>query len=217
VKILVAVPVYDGKLFVEGVKCLLNEQAVAAANGDELLVRFLPSCSHPAMGRNQLAHDFLESDADRLVFLDADISYEPGSIVRIAHHPVDFVGGAYRYKFETENYPVGWLDAPELWANEHGLLAVNALPGGFLSLSRKVFDDFRNFHGDRTFEHFGHEMYCYFSMPWANGRMNGEDSFFCYEYQQAGGTVHLDPELSLTHWDGNIPYAGHIGKWLKSR
>ena len=216
-KILVAIPVYDGKLFCEGVRCLMDEQAFANSVGDELLVRFLPGCSHPAMGRNQLVNDFLESDAERLVFLDADITWELGDLVKIAHSPVDFVGGAYRYKFETENYPVGWLDTPELWANEHGLLEVKALPGGFLSLSKRVFDDFRAFHGERTFEHFGHEMYCYFSMPW-NGRMNGEDSFFCYEYQQASGKVYLDPELHLTHWDMSpLPYKGHIGNWLKSR
>ena len=217
-KILIAIPTYDGKLFVEGVRCLIEEHAVAAANGDELLVKFLPSCSHPAMGRNQLAHEFMESDAERLVFLDSDLTWALGALVRVAHQPVDFVGGGYRFKFKTENYPVGWLtEKDELWSDENGLIEVASLPTGFLSLSRKVFDDFREHYGDRWFTHFDHSLYCYFSMPWVDGEMYGEDSFFCKEYRDMGGKIYLDPGLGLAHWDGNIPYPGNIGEWLKNR
>ena len=121
-KIFVAIPVFDGKLPVEVVRAILNEQTIASMSGDELSFCFLPNCSHAAMGRNQLAQNFIDSDADRLVFLDADVTFSEGSILKIARHPVDFVGGAYRYKFETENYPVGWLDKKELWANLNELV-----------------------------------------------------------------------------------------------
>jgi hypothetical protein len=217
VKILVATPVYDGKLPVETVRSLLNEQAVANGSGDEIQVRFLPACSHPAMGRNQLAQDFLDSDADRLVFLDADVSFEPGSVIKIAHHPVDFVGGAYRYKLESESYPVGWVDTPQLWANEYGLLEVTTLPGGFLSLSRKVFETLKAAHPERGYEHFGNQAHCYFQMLFTEGHLFGEDSYFCKEWRDTGGKVFLDPELTLTHWDFNRPFKGHIGNWLKGR
>jgi hypothetical protein len=70
------------------------------------------------MGRNQLASDFMMSDCDKMFFIDSDISFEPGAIVKLALFDVDLVGGAYRYKFETENYPIGWLDQKELWSNE---------------------------------------------------------------------------------------------------
>lgn len=217
-KILVAIPVYDGKLQVQSVKCLLEERTVAAACGDDLQVRFLPACSHPAMGRNQLAQDFLDSDADRLVFLDADVTFEPGAILRIARHKVAFVGGAYRFKLDQEMYPVGWLtERKELWASELGLLEVQTLPGGFLSLSREVFDRLRAAHPERGYEHFGKQAHCFFQMPFTDGHLYGEDSFFCREWREAGGQVWLDPELTLTHWDNGKPFKGHIGQWLKSR
>jgi hypothetical protein len=216
-KILVAIPVYDGKLPVETARCLFNEQHVAVGGGDDFSVRFLPACSHPAMGRNQLANDFMNSDADRLVFLDSDVTFTPGSLVKIARHPVDFVGGAYRFKLEEESYPVGWLDTPQLWADSHGLLEVATLPGGFLSLSRMVFQVLKAAHPEREYEHFGRTAHCYFQMPFHNGHLYGEDSFFCKEWRDAGGKVLLDPELSLTHWDFNRPFAGHIGNWLKRR
>jgi hypothetical protein len=216
-RILVATPVYDGKLQVESVRCLLDEQIHALGGGDEVAFRFLPACSHPAMGRNQLAQEFMESGYDRLVFLDADVTFSPGALVKIAKHPVDFVGGAYRFKFNEENYPVGWLNKPDLWANEHGLLEVQTLPGGFLSLSRNVFERLKSAHPERSYEHFGKHAHAYFQMPFHNGALYGEDSFFCKEWRDAGGQVWLDPELTLTHWDFNKPYVGHIGKWLKRR
>jgi hypothetical protein len=217
VKIFVAIPVYDGKLQVETVRCLLNEREAAQLTGDEIDFRFLPACSHAAMGRNQLAQQFMDSDCERLVFLDADVTFEPGSLLKVARHAVDFVGGAYRFKMPQEMYPVGWLDKPDLWASALGLLEVASLPGGFLSLSRKVFETLKAAHPDREYEHFGKTAHCWFQMLFTDGKLYGEDSYFCKEWRDTGGQVWLDPELTLTHWDFNRPYTGHIGQWLKSR
>lgn len=217
-KILVAIPVYDGKLQVQSVKSLLDEATIAAGLGDELQVRFLPSCSHAAMGRNQLAQDFMDGDCDRLVFLDADVTFAPGSVVKIAHYPVDFVGGAYRFKLDEESYPLGWItERKDLWSSELGLIEVKSLPGGFLSLSRNVFEQLRAKHSERCYEHFGRKSHCWFQMLFHDGHLYGEDSFFCKEWRDAGGQVWLDPELTLTHWDNGKPFIGHIGNWLKSR
>lgn len=217
-KIFVAIPVYDAKLPVEVVRCLLNEQALASGFGDDFQVMFLPSCSHAAMGRNQLTQNFLDSDADRLFFLDADVTFEPGAIVKLANAPVDFVGGAFRYKFETENYPVGWLtDRKELWADKNGYLEVATLPGGFLSLSREVFRKLKEAHPEKAYSHFGKAAHCFFEMAFRNGALYGEDSGLCQDWRDIGGKVYLSPEIELTHWDFNVPYKGHIGKWLKGR
>lgn len=168
------------------------------------------------MGRNQLAQDFMDSGADRLVFLDSDVTFAPGSLVKIARQPVDFVGGAYRFKQDFEAYPVGWLDGGQVPVNRIGLCLVNSLPGGFLSLSRKVFEVLKANHPDRGYVHFGKQAHCYFQMLFKDGNLYGEDSYFCKEWRDAGGQVWLDPELALTHWDGNRPYPGHVGKWLKA-
>lgn len=215
-KFIVAIPVYDGKLQAQTVKCLLDERIIAKEMGDDMQVEFLPNCSHAAMGRNQLAQTFIDSDADRLIFLDADITFEAGDLVKLAYQKSDFVGGAYRFKMEPENYPVGWLK-DDLWANEYGHLSVAALPTGFLSLSRKVFEDLRLAHPERKYSHFDKEAHCWFQMRFEDGNLYGEDSYFCKEWRDLGNKIWLDPELKLTHWDFNKPYVGHIGNWLKSR
>jgi hypothetical protein len=216
VKIFVAIPAYDRKICVETARSLLNEQAAALIAGHEITVHFLPGCSLITMGRNQLVDDFLRSDCDRLVFIDSDLSWEPGSILKLIYHDVPCVGGAYRYKQAEELYPVNWTAAKELYAKD-GLLEVDGLPGGFIALKREAFDAFRETHGNRTYTHFNRAAYAYFTAPFRDGRLMGEDNAFCIDLQSAGIPILLDPEISITHHDGAQAYPGHIGNWLRSR
>lgn len=221
-KIFVAIPVYDGKLHVQLVRSLLNEQVLAVANGDDFTVNFLSSNAGIAQGRNQLATEFLDSGFDRLVFLDSDVTWEPGDLVRLAHQPVDFVGGCYRLKREKESYPIAWLPDPEgkgLWANEQGLLQVEGLPTGFLALSRHVFQSMLDRHPERELTiQCGQKAFCFFQMPLVDGHLYGEDFYFCREWLEGGGKIYLDPMLKLTHWDFNpTPHVGCIGEWLRNR
>ena len=221
-KIFVAIPVYDGKLHVQLIRVLLNEQLLAAANGDVFVVHFLSSNAGIAQGRNQLATEFMESDFDRLVFIDSDVTWEPGALVHLAHQPVDFVGGCYRLKKSEEAYPIAWLPDPDkkgLRWDENKLLQVQGLPTGFLALSRNVFQTMLDAHPDRELTiQCGQKAYCFFQMPLKDGHLYGEDFYFCREWQELGGKIYLDPMLALTHWDFNpTPHPGHIGNWLKNR
>lgn len=218
-KISVGLPLYDGKMDHRVAACLLTETQVAMKFGDTLSICMLGGCSDLARGRNQIVYEFLESDADRLVFLDADVTFEPGNLVKIAHYPEAVVGGAYRLKEDgPEQYPIAFLqDKKELWANEHGLLEVQMVPTGFMSLSRDAFKRFREAYPGREYQSRGVTQYCYFQIPFRDGALYTEDSYFCREWREIGGQVFMDPELSLTHWKGNIPYPGHIGKWLRGR
>lgn len=199
------------------VKCLIEESLLASMAGDELHIAFLPSCGVPATGRNQLTWDFLKSECEKLFFLDADLTFELGSLLKVARQPADLVAGCYRYKRNPESYPVTWLPKEELWADEKGLLEVETLPTGFMAISRKVFEDLMQAHPERHYEHDGHPLFCFFQMVFKDGLLYSEDTLFCKEWIETGGKVYLDPDVSITHWDFNIPYPGHIGQWLKNR
>ncbi len=212
-KISVSIPIYDGKVPMHLALCLLTETFLATSMGHSLVVRFLPGCTNLAMGRNQLVKQFLESDEERLVFVDADVTFEPGDIIKLASYPVDFVGGVYRIKREQESYPVAYVNR-ELTLGA-GLVEVGMVPTGFLSLSRKVFETFRNTHPGRDYMLSEHKTYAYFQIPFKDGFLYTEDAYFCKEWRELGGKIYMDPELTLTHWDGNIPFKGHIGNWLR--
>lgn len=210
----VGIPAYDGKVGVETVRALLNERGAAFLLNIDMRVSLLPGCSLITMARNQMAAEFLASDADRLVFVDADVSWEPGDLIKLAMHPVDVVGGAYRFKKAAEDYPVRWLDAPE---RRDGLLEVETLPGGFLAISRRAIERLREAHPERAYEHEGQRFHGFFHAPIEAGRIWGEDTAFCNDWRQIGGQVWLDPDLTLTHTGGAHNYTGHVGDWLASR
>lgn len=214
-KILVAIPAYDRKICVETARSLLLEQGAAIEQGHELHVGFVPGSSLITQARNQAVKTFFDSDADRMIFLDADVAWETGDLLRIAQHPVDFCGGAYRYKAEEEGYPVGWIEErDELWADpKTGLLEVAMLPGGFLSLNRAVFEQIAKAFPNRVYSFHGFPFHAFFHCPPGDG----EDGAFCRDYRSTGGKIWLDPELTLTHVDGGRKYTGRIGHWLKNR
>lgn len=212
----VAIPAYDRKIACETAAALLDEQAAANAAGIALHVAFVSGCCYVDKARNQLVRDFLVSDAERLVFVDADVCWAPGSLLKIATAKPDFVGGCYRHKRDEETYPIEWIaDRAELWSDpETGLIEVAALPGGFLSLSRSVFERMLEAYPGRAYAHEGHIFNAFFHQPFGWG----EDGRFCAEWREIGGQVWLDPLLDLTHVDAaGRQYRGCIGDWLRRR
>jgi len=200
----------------QSVACLLAENTIASALGIQLKINFLPSCTNLALGRNQLVKEFLESDADKLVFLDADVTFEPGSLIKLATNKVDFVGGAYRLKTNDERYPIHLLsEAKELGPD--GLVEVAMVPTGFLALSRNVFEKFEASYPDRLYTIDGEESYCYFQMPYGDGALYTEDAFFCKEWRAIGGLIYLDPSPTLTHWKFNTPFTGNFDAWMRTK
>lgn len=209
----VAIPAYQCSVGVETVRALLNEQAAAHVLGIEMQIAFVPGTSAIWQARNQIAAEFMASGAHRLVMVDADVSWEPGTLIKHACHDVDFVGGAYRYKSDVEGYPVGWLK-PEIWADpKTGLIDVAHVPGGFVCVKRSVFEKLAEAHPGRAYSFQGHAMQAFFHVPPGGG----EDGAFCDDWRAIGGQVWLDPELTLTHTEGTRKYVGHVGNWLRSR
>ncbi len=220
-KIFVAIPGRGHSLDFNVTACLMEEHELAAQCGVKLIFDLFPSSGGIADGRNFLVEDFLKSDCDRMVFLDSDITFEKGALIQLATKPVDFVGGAYRYKQPVETYPIRFTKEVEaggnMWADKNGLLEVDGLPFGFLCLTREVFKKFDDKFPERKGNNFGRKSTAYFQLPIIDGILWGEDYTFCKEWRAMGEKIYLDPEIELTHWDMKpVPYKGHIGKWLKS-
>lgn len=217
--ILVAIPAYDGRVCTETMDALLGETALAVAQGRGLDVRVLTGCSSIPSARNALVADFLASDAKRLVFIDSDIAWTPGALMALADLPHAIVGGAYRFKRETEAYVVRWLpDGGELWADEHGCLKVAGLGCGFLAIDRAALEAIRASDPERVYRDGERDIYAYFDMPFADGTMWGEDLRFSHMATRAGVDTFVAPEVELGHVAGpNVVFRGKLGDWLRRR
>lgn len=158
---------------------------------------------HVDDARNRVVQEFLETDCTDLVFLDADVSWQPQTLVELVSYDCDVVGGVYPYRREGEqtkiNMPVIMIPG-EITANEHGLIQVAGLPTGFMRIRRRVLEtltrDAKRYwnHGDRR-----SEVPILFERSFENGVRWGGDLNFCRKWIGAGGTIWAAPEMYLGH------------------
>jgi hypothetical protein len=106
---------------------------------------------HVDDARNAMVREFLMSKASHLVFIDNDVGFAPGNLIRLAKHDRDMVAGVYPLKEEGEGYPIRIKDGVELWAESDGLVEVEGLPTGFLKISRACIERMIEVYGDRKF------------------------------------------------------------------
>ncbi len=209
--VVIGVPVIDGKPHYATVDALLAEQFLARERGVHLLVEWEVGCSLIGDARNRLAKRFLATKgADALVFVDADISWPAGALLKLAETRKDVVGATYRTKTDDE-----------VRFHVHGkaervgkFYTVSGLPGGFIKISRRAFGRmnpkaYAGTDGTPTRD--------YFPMGWHRGCYYGEDYGFCRLYRKSGGVVWLDPSIQLRHHDGMRAFSGDPLEWLRAR
>jgi hypothetical protein len=97
-KIFVATPMYGG-LCVGGYTVgLLNSVQEFMRNGMQLYYAHMMNESLITRARNTLAYDFLNTDATHLMFIDADITFNPADIVSMVNADKDIICGLYPKK-----------------------------------------------------------------------------------------------------------------------
>ncbi len=205
-KIYVGIPAYDHKLHAWTAMSLAAEAKLA-----DLKIGIVPGCALITSARNKIAKDFLLSDCDRLVMVDADVSWNPGDLLKIASHKEHCVAGAYRFKKPEEEYPVNLAGDG---VQDNGLLAALIAPTGFMSFSKESFYLYTKCRGDRRYDQGAEELYCYFENPYTGGRLWGEDSDWCNWFHRAGGTVWVDPTIKLGHHEGSHSFMGDYSAWF---
>jgi len=95
IHLFIATPAFGCKLTSKYVLSLMRLHSLCMAKGIGLTIDFLGNESLITRGRCILAARFLLSKATHLLFLDADIGFEPISIMRMAAFDRDVVCGIY--------------------------------------------------------------------------------------------------------------------------
>lgn len=183
-----------------------------------------PLISH---ARNVILATFLQkTDCTDLFFVDDDVSWADGAMVKMMKHPVDLVAGAYRHKKDEESYPINWLPGVNGIQEpdpETKLLQVRDVPFGFCRITRSCAQRMFDAAKDREYTHkSAPDVVCreVFGIEYAKepgeemGQYFGEDYVFCRKWRDLGEKVWLDPELALNH-TGTKVYMGHCGEWLR--
>jgi hypothetical protein len=165
-KLFVATPMYGGMAHGMYVKSCLDLQTICNQYGIDVRFSFIFNESLIARARNYLVDEFLRSGHTHLLFLDADIHFDPRDVIALLALDKDVVGGPYPKK------SIKWsaikeavkrnseIDAGEL-EKVAGDFVFNPAPGtekfsvaepievleigtGFMMVKREVFDKFKD-------------------------------------------------------------------------
>jgi hypothetical protein len=97
-KLFVATPMYGGMAHGLYIKSSLDLQTTMNKYGIETKFSFLFNESLITRARNYLADEFLRSDHTHMLFIDADIHYNPQDVLALMALDKDVIGGPYPKK-----------------------------------------------------------------------------------------------------------------------
>ena len=193
---MLAVPTYDRPDTSLTFALARSREALGEAGFQSALLILEGNC-HVDDARNVIVRDFLESDCTDLVFLDADVTFDPEGLVQLCRRNADIVGGVYPYRREgAETLPVRLLkDARPV----DGLREVEGLPTGFMKIARRVLE--RMTEGRPWFYARTEPTVLMFDRPTpGDDHMRwGGDIDFCNRARAAGFRIFADEEIRLGH------------------
>lgn len=195
-KVLLAIPSYDKPDTSLTFSLARSREALTEAGIPSALLILEGNC-HVDDSRNSIVRDFLESDCSDLVFLDADVTWEPDALVKLCQRDEDIVGGVYPYRRENgQNMPVRLMDGGEV---RDGLREVEGLPTGFMKIRRHVLERMaagRPWYFDKIYP--THLIFNR-SEPDEEHTRWGGDLDFCRRWREMGGKLYALEDLRLGH------------------
>ena len=97
--LMIALPAYGGQVTTVFMESLLRFAEMARGNGIAITLKILSQESLIPRGRNTLVAEFLgRQELTHLLFIDADIGFDPRGILRMLAFDKPLIGGAYAKK-----------------------------------------------------------------------------------------------------------------------
>jgi hypothetical protein len=156
---------------------------------DEFTV--FPNTCYLDAGRNAIVRWFLEqTDCDRLLQIDSDISFRPSDVNQLEGDDLGCVAGVYYNLYDGEVKPVAKLLAQNDVTSDDPLLEVEGVGAGFLMVSRDLLEKMATEYEPPM---------AWFWEPIQDGKHVGEDFGFCQRVRELGEKVWVDLRVQLSH------------------
>lgn len=220
----IATPMYGGNckgIYADSVLSLTFE---LARQGHQVSFSKVYNESLITRARNNLVYEFLQSDADYLLFIDADEGFNANDVINMILTDKDVIGGIYPMKnFNWENIRKAALQGEEDLSQYSGIFAVNLLPGettirltepvevtevatGLMCIKREVFEKMESHcpkyalnqsNAQFDFTKMVTEYFATSITP--EGVLLSEDYHFCRKWRELGGQVYAAPWVYVEH------------------
>jgi len=232
-RVFIAMPCYD-TMKVETCVSILNTYAVLAKSGVECIFKSVKS-SLVTHARNLLTAGFMASEYDYMLFVDADVEFEPTAVLRMLVPEKDIVVTPYRLK-ENPNqvrYPVEFKDPENIKILPFDLVELKSAPAGLMLINRSVFRTLMEKYPDKKIK-FNKEhqakmdaevgyrgaiekyMYNFWDTSFNDHEWKGEDLAFCELARRCSINIYANLDSWTTH-HGSWGFRGIFGDSLKKK
>ena len=199
-------PCYGGQLTESTFMSYIKWSNTARQLGIEWTVETMTNESLISRARNTLTAKFLTTpESTHLMFVDADIGWEPWHLLVMLNAQKDVIGGLYPMK----SLPVKWcVNGLPGFVETPGdpLVEVTKTGTGFMLIKREVFEKLNAHPAVRPFnndiglpEHLNPHMKTYFDTAVRENRYYSEDWTFCENWRDLGGQIFIDKRVLLRH------------------
>ena len=156
--------------------------------------------------RNTLTAKFLHNkESTHLMFIDADIGWEPWHLLVMLNAQKDVIGGLYPMKSLPVKWCVNGFDGAEV-SEDGNLQEVSKTGTGFMLIKRDVFEKLNAHPATKPFMNdiglpteLNPYMKTYFDTAVRENRYYSEDWTFCENFRDLGGKIWVDKRVLLKH------------------
>ena len=215
---MVAIPCYSAKVHIQTMRCLMADVIKLLSRGDQFAITEDIGNSDIAGSRGAILATFYRSEFDVLVFVDDDVFWTPGELVKLIDFPVDLVGGVYPKKFDDLQWPIRAVSPDGFQFDPNtGLIEVAGIPGGFMKITRNCAEKMIEAYPRQTKRGAVESSQFWpvfdpYELP-DEDRLS-EDFSFCQRWRDIGGQVWANTEIEMGHI-GYKSFTGHLGNYLR--
>lgn len=167
--------------------------------------------------RATMLRSALDDKADIVVFIDYDVSWKPGDLLKLIQTEGDCVAGTYRCKIDDEEY-MGTVESgpdgtPKVRPSDGAILA-KTVPAGFLKVTKEGVNKFMEQYPELCYGPRYHLSVDLFNHGAHEGLWWGEDYAFARRYRDKCGEIWIVPDLDIDHNTKDTVYRGNFHRYL---
>lgn len=206
-RVMVATPCYDGKITAYHASSLAETCKLGMAHNINVLPFYLCFDALVQRARNDIIQVAVDANVDDLVFIDADIDWNPQDLLLLLKHDVAIVAAPAIKKNDQEQYSVKLLG--NFTIGENGLAVVDGVATGFMRIRKDALT--RIYENSPEYSEVGKPRNgrMVFDVGIINGALYSEDMVFCHKMQQLGYKIYIDPTINVGHM-GNKRWLGNF-------
>lgn len=246
IKLFIATPCYGGQVDVRYMTSVMNLMLLCQSKNIEAQFFKIPFESLIPRARNVCASAFLKSGYTHMIFIDADIEFNPQDVFNMIQLDKDIIGGNYPkksidhdllYKTCSEKDKKSFQDTVSSSVNYTAQIMSSSVTNGFteclfvatgfmlikrqtlLTILDKYEDDIKYKNDVPPYKNilYKDHLYDFFQSKVTNGIYVSEDFGFCQLWRQCGGKIYTYLNANLNHIGQMIYYGNPMLRFAVSK